>query len=185
MADRKYVFSWELLGNAEDGRPNMGELISIKAYRLMQFTFRDVLEAHYGAQQADRLFSEAGHLAGRHFFHNIIGDVKDFPGLVTAVQEAFCALKIGIVRIEEAQPPYERIVLTVAEDADCSGLPELDYEYCRYDEGFIAGILDAFTGQIYDVKEIDCWCTGDRVCRFLATMKNNTGCGHERRTTEI
>jgi predicted hydrocarbon binding protein len=26
--------------------------------------------------------------------------------------------------------------------------------------------VESFTGQPYDVKEIDCWCTGDRTCRF-------------------
>ena len=39
----------------------------------------------------------------------------------------------------------------------------------RVDElGFIAGLLESFTGKAFRVKEIDCWCTGDRTCRFRA-----------------
>jgi len=56
----------------------------------------------------------------------------------------------------------------VSEDLDCSGLPELDYEICSYDEGFISALLECFSGMKFIVKEVDCWCTGDRTCRFSA-----------------
>jgi predicted hydrocarbon binding protein len=79
-------------------------------------------------------------------------------------------MKIGVLRIESMTPGAEKIVLTVDEDLDCSGLPETDFEICVYDEGFLAGILENFTGKDYLVKEIDCWCTGDRTCRFTADM---------------
>jgi predicted hydrocarbon binding protein len=59
-----------------------------------------------------------------------------------------------------------RFTLTVAEDLDCSGLPFTDEVVCQYDEGFIAGILEAYTGKRFFAKEIDCWASGDRVCRF-------------------
>lgn len=75
---------------------------------------------------------------------------------------------IGILRVEEEDLSNGRLVLTVSEDLDCSGLPELSYEFCTYDEGFIAALLESFTGIRFQVKEIDCWCTGDRTCRFLA-----------------
>lgn len=42
------------------------------------------------------------------------------------------------------------------------------YEICTYDEGFISSLLESFTGMLFQVKEIDCWCTGDRTCRFTA-----------------
>ena len=75
---------------------------------------------------------------------------------------------IGILRIEEASLEDLKITLTISEDLDCSGLPELQYEVCTYDEGFVAGILEKFAGVRFEVKEVDCWCTGDRTCRFKA-----------------
>lgn len=33
-------------------------------------------------------------------------------------------------------------------------------------EGFISGLLSAPTGKQFSVKKVDCWCSGDRVCRF-------------------
>jgi predicted hydrocarbon binding protein len=58
------------------------------------------------------------------------------------------------------------IVLTVGEDLDCSGLPVTGETVCSYDEGFLAGVLEAYTGTAYNVREVDCWASGARVCRF-------------------
>jgi predicted hydrocarbon binding protein len=73
--------------------------------------------------------------------------------------------------MEEVDETASRIVMTVSEDLDCSGLPDLGYEACTYDEGFLEALLEGFTDKKYKVKEVDCWCTGDRTCRFLATMQ--------------
>ena len=59
-----------------------------------------------------------------------------------------------------------RFTVTVAEDLDCSGLPFTDEVVCQYDEGFFAGIFEAYTGRPFSAREIDCWASGDRVCRF-------------------
>jgi predicted hydrocarbon binding protein len=139
----------------------------------MQYTLRDVLERDFGAEEADRLFQEAGKLAGLHFLQNVLKDALHFHDLVSSMQVAFRELGAGIVRVEMADPPYDEIILSIAEDADCSGLPYLNYEYCRYDEGFIRGILEGFTGRSYFVREIDCWTMGDRVCRFHAKVQED------------
>jgi hypothetical protein len=62
------------------------------------------------------------------------------------------------------------LVMTVSEDIDCSGLPVRSVAYCDYDEGFIAGILHVYTQKDFKVKEIDCWGTGERTCRFEARL---------------
>jgi len=62
--DRKYAFSWDLLGDIELGRPDRGNATRLEVYRLMQFCFRDLREQRFGAQAADDVFCEAGKLAG-------------------------------------------------------------------------------------------------------------------------
>ena len=42
---------------------------------------------------------------------------------------------------------------------------------CSYDEGFISGVLSLYSGKPYTAVEVDCWATGDRVCRFCAEVK--------------
>jgi uncharacterized protein len=165
---RKYQFSWDLLGDIELGRPNLGNSVRLEVYRLMQFCFRDVLESNFGAEKADELFYNAGKLAGENVYKELLSDVSDFNEFVKRLQEILKELNIGILRVEEAHPEQGRFVLTVSEDVDCSGLPELDFEICTYDEGFISALMEGFTGKHFAVKEVDCWCTGDRTCRFTA-----------------
>jgi uncharacterized protein len=167
---RKYAFTWSLLGDIEQGRPHLGHSTRLEVYRLMQFSLRDVMESKLGAAAADEIFYEAGKMSGIHFNQNLIGKMPDFDSFVRKVQEVMREMAIGILRIEKADLETGTIILTVAEDLDCSGLPELDYEICVYDEGFIAGLLESFSGKKFSVKEIDCWCTGDRTCRFKAEV---------------
>lgn len=168
MQDRKYKFSWDLLGDMELGRPNLGNVTRLEMYRLMQFTLRDVVEAHYGTEEADKVFYEAGKKAGDAFYRQFLSGTEDIGEFVKKFQAALKEMKVGILRVESIAGEAEKLTLTIDEDLDCSGLPELDYEVCVYDEGFLAGILENFKGAPYLVKEVDCWCTGDRTCRFSA-----------------
>jgi predicted hydrocarbon binding protein len=171
--ERKYEFKWEDTVGADMrlARPNLGPSTRIEVYRLFQFTLRDILEQHYGADRADGLFREAGVLAGKSFFDKFLSGVRDVPGLAIAVQKAFNELGIGIFRVESADTGNDHFIFTVDEDLDCSGLPDTADVICVYDEGFIQGILESFSGRGFNVREIDCWCTGSRTCRFEAKAK--------------
>jgi len=166
---RKYEFNWELLGDIIEGRGNLGADISVAVYRLMQFTLRDAIEQKFGAEAADELFIQAGRKAGLEFYKHFIDPVSSVEEFVSKTAEVLKNQKIGILRIEEALLDEGVIILTVDEDLDCSGLPDLDYETCIYDEGFVAALLEGFTNEKWDAKEIDCWCTGARTCRFRVT----------------
>lgn len=170
MTSRKYEFSWELLGDIAKGRPNLGLSTRLAVYRLMQFTFRDVLEQRLGSEKTEEIFYEAGKLAGSEFYKNALPPAEDFNDFVKKLQTVLREEEIGILRVEQADLEAGSFILTVSEDLDCSGLPELGYEICTYDEGFITGILESYTGKSFKVKEIDCWCTGDRTCRFTAQV---------------
>lgn len=169
---RKYEFSWDLISseNISNARPNLGPTMRMEVYRLMQFTLRDILEQRYGAEETDDIFRNAGKMAGLAFFKNMMPETKDFGEMVAKLQELLQTLSIGILRLEEVDIDNGHFVLTVGEDLDCSGLPDTGMDVCIYDEGFIAGILEAYTGKSFEVREVDCWCTGDRTCRFVAKI---------------
>lgn len=169
--NRKYEFNWDVLGgDMKIARPGLGVETKVEVYRLLQFTLRDVLEERYGTKEVDAIFLEAGTLAGREFFKRYCEGVTDVPGLARIVQEQFRKLGIGIVRFEVADAQKMTFQLTVDEDLDCSGLPDTADHICVYDEGFIKGILDSFTGNNFTVREVDCWCSGARTCRFKAIL---------------
>ncbi len=171
QSERKYLFSWDLLGDLMLGRPNLGFSTRLEVYRLMQFSFRDVLEQRFGAEETDRIFYDAGYLAGRELHDHMIGRQDDLNSFIKKLQNVLKELGIGILRVEESDLESGSFVITVSEDLDCSGLPETGFEYCTYDEGFIAALLESFSGKEFTVKEVDCWCTGDRTCRFSAVVK--------------
>ena len=159
-------FEWTMLGKIDVGRPNLGQTTDVSVYRLMQFTLRDVLIKDFGVEKADRIFYRAGETAGRHFYENLITKRDSFGEFVAELQDVLKQLKIGILRVEKGDVENLPLTLTIAEDLDCSGLPVCDEQICTYDEGFIGGLLSAHTGKDFSVKEVDCWCSGDRVCRF-------------------
>jgi predicted hydrocarbon binding protein len=161
-------FDWSMIGNIGKGRPNLGNTMDVSVYRLMQFTLRDVLLKEFDVETADRIFYEAGKHAGKEFYKELVTRKNDFNGFIVELQELFKKLKMNIFRIEQADLEKMTFTLTLAEDLDCSGLPANDETVCTYDEGFLSGLLSEYTGKNFSVKEVDCWCSGDRVCRFAA-----------------
>lgn len=165
-------FKWDDIGDITEGRPNLGDMTLVAVYRLMQFTLRDVITREYGAEKAYHIFYQGGHLAGTEFCKNILDVSMNFNEFIADLQKKLKELSIGVLKIEDSDLSNMKFTLTVAEDLDCSGLPVSNETVCDYDEGFIAGIFEAYTKQEFEVKEIDCWASGGRVCRFQANAKN-------------
>jgi len=166
-----YRFKWQDLGDIEEGRPNLGPNTGVAVYRLMQYTLRDVLIVRYGVQRADEILKEAGKLAGSEFCKNVLNTTLGPDEFLAELQNKLKSFNIGILRIEAADLDKMKFILTVSEDLDCSGLPVVGETVCDYDEGFIAGILHAYSGKEFDVTEIDCWASGGRICRFAVNLK--------------
>lgn len=161
-----YDFEWKDLGNLEEGRPNLGGETAVLVYRLMQYTFKDVLSKEVGRDRTAELFVQAGALAGRELCRNVLDRSLPFAEFIADLERKLIDLKIGVLRMEQVDLENLRFVLTVSEDLDCSGLPLFGETVCDYDEGFIAGIMSEYTGKDFTAKEVDCWATGDRTCRF-------------------
>lgn len=164
----KLQFSWSDLGDIELGRPNLGNTTNVAVYRLMQYTLRDVIIKQYDPHVASKILYDAGKSAGFNYCKNVLNTSLELNEFVAELQESLKNYGIGILRVEKIDLENNKFVLTVEEDLDCSGLPLMNETVCDYDEGFIAGILEAYTGKPFEAKEIDCWATGDRVCRFEA-----------------
>jgi uncharacterized protein len=166
-----YGFKWQDLGDIEAGRPNLGLTSSALIYRLMESTLKEVLIRQLGREQADWVLKEAGRLAGSEFCAHLLDTKLAFPEFIAQLQARLKEFGIGILRVEKADLERLDFIITVSEDLDCSGLPVTGEMVCVYDEGFIDGILRSYTGRDFDVREIDCWASGGRICRFVASAK--------------
>jgi predicted hydrocarbon binding protein len=152
-------------------RSNLGDEIPVIVYRLLEYTLREELIEQFGKEAQVSVFRSAGYRAGTYFAKKLLDLTLPFPQFIAQLQKQVAEMKIGVLRVESADETTGKIVLSVAEDADCSGLPLLGETVCNYDEGFLAGILSTYTKTEYTAIEVDCWATGDRVCRFQAQRK--------------
>ncbi len=163
-------FNWDILGNLDEGRKNLGPDMPVLVYRLFQYTLRDVLSKRYGTDECVQILRDCGYLAGSELTEHLLDTTLNIDDFISQLKNTLLSLKIGVIRIEAFDRDTGNMSLTVSEDLDCSGLPVVGESVCNYDEGFIAGILDKYTKRKYNVVEIDCWAKGDRVCRFTADV---------------
>ena len=163
-------FKWENLGNIKEGRGELGEEMPVLVYRLMQYTMLDVLSKAFGNERANEFFRDAGSLAGTEFARNMLDLTVDFDTFLVNLKKLIEHLKIGVLQLEAFNADTGSVVLTVGQDLDCSGLPDTNENVCYYDEGFISGILGAYTGKKCEVREVDCWASGSKLCRFNGTI---------------
>ncbi|MBI0582984.1 MAG: 4-vinyl reductase [Methanomassiliicoccus sp.] len=166
MTTGNYEVSWNELGDIEEGRPSLGGSTSVIVYRLFQFSLRHVLEERFGIEQTDALLRRAGRLAGKEFAATQLDRSQGVEDYLSEVVEKMETLKIGVLRAEKVDLQSMEFMLTVSEDLDCSGTPVIGRPICSFDEGFIAGVFERFAGREFDVREIDCWATGAKTCRF-------------------
>lgn len=152
------------------GRENLGAELPVAVYRLLEYSFREELAGRFGREEQIDVFRGAGYRAGEFFARTYLDLTLEFSAFVSQLQRRLEEFKIGVLRVEETEEDTGRMVLTISEDADCSGLPAIGETVCNYDEGFLAGLLTAYTGKPYSAVEINCWAAGDRVCRFRAEV---------------
>lgn len=171
---RVYKFDWRFIGDIERGRPTLGNVCRVEMYRLFQYSLRDVLEAKLGTEQTDLLIYKAGFLAGSEFCKQYLFLSLPLDEFLKQLKDVLVEFNLGILEIEKVEVDDKsgpRLQLSMSEDLDCSGLPDIHHATCSYDEGFIAGILRTYTGSDFEVKEVACWCLGNQNCRFEASLR--------------
>ena len=175
LQGRKSITFEEYLRYDENSRGNLGEELPVLVYRMLEYSLREELCRRFGKDEQIDIFRKAGQRSGEYFARNMLHLDQPLNQFISELQAKLQELKIGVLRIESVDEETGRITLTVSEDADCSGLPVLGETVCNYDEGFLSGILSVYTGKPYAAIEIDCWATGDRVCRFRAEIVKSEG----------
>ncbi len=164
---------WDSIEDIDEGRKNLGEQMPVAVYRMFEYAMRDTLISMYDKEKMIEIFRAAGNKTGREFCNRFLNISLPLSDFLAQLQQKLIDYKIGVLRIEKFDEETGHAVLTVSEDLDCSGLPALGETVCNYDEGFLGGILETYTQKDYVVLEVDCWATGDRVCRFDARISSD------------
>jgi predicted hydrocarbon binding protein len=159
-------FTWTDIGDIAKGRPTLGEKTHVSVYRMFQYSLRHVLEKNYGKDTIKKMLVEAGRISGMAFCKHMLDTNLAPNDLLDLLKQRMEELGMGILQVIFADFKNLIFILTVSEDLDCSGLPDTGEATCHYDEGFIMGLLEMYTGRQFMVKETDCWSTGHWTCRF-------------------
>lgn len=168
---KELAFDISKLGDMEAGRSLLGDRMPVAVYRLFQFTLREVLNQKYGDGETFETFRKSGEMAGRAYANQYLNLTLPFDGFIENLKACLLLSKIGVLNVESVDEATGALVITVEDDLDCSGTPNLGSTLCQYDEGFIAGILYEYTKKEYSVLEVDCWGTGSDLCRFNVNPK--------------
>jgi uncharacterized protein len=163
---KEQLFNWNQIGDLQDGRPNLGPNTRVEVYRMLQFSMREVLVEELGDEGARKILFKSGHNAGWAFSEEWLNKELPFNKFLALLHSKLEEFNIGIMRVEKADMDTMNFVVTMSEDLDCSGLPVNGTTVCDFDEGFLKGVFGFYTGKNFQVKEIDCWSTGERTCRF-------------------
>ena len=67
MADRKPIQFEEYLKYDENSRENLGEKLSVRVYRLLEYSLKEELLRRYGKDEQVEVFRSAGRMAGEFF----------------------------------------------------------------------------------------------------------------------
>ncbi|MEY8282906.1 V4R domain-containing protein [Lachnospiraceae bacterium 50-23] len=170
LRDKKELALTDYMQAQVNGRENLGAEIPVAVYRLLEYSLREELTERFGKEEQIQIFRSAGYRAGTYFAEKYLDSSLEMSEFTAQFQKRLEEFKMGVLRIEKFDEDTGKMVLTVSEDADCSGLPLLGETVCNYDEGFLAGVLTSYTGKSYTATEVNCWATGDRVCRFRADI---------------
>jgi hypothetical protein len=158
--------SLRLLGDLQIGRPNLGNIMSVSVYRLTIYSIKSVLEIKCGKEIANEIIYDAGRLAGKTIYDNLMKNITSTQTLVDVLKNIFLKAKIGMLSVEKADDKKGIFVFNLSEDLDCSGLPEDGETKCSFDEGLISGVLMGHFKKEFQTKEIRCWGNGEKYCSF-------------------
>ena len=91
----------------------------VLVYRLLEYSMNDVLFKNFGIEKTDEIFRQAGYLAGCEFAKNALPLDADESTFVSTLAQTLETLKVGILRMEEAD--FEKIRSGRTSDRTCAG----------------------------------------------------------------
>ena len=121
MEDRSPISFEEYLQFNENGRGNLGDMLPVTIYRMLEYSIKEELVNNFGKEKQIEIFRKAGRKSGEYFAKNMMNLDQPLDSFLSELQRKLEEFKIGVLRIESIEEKSGKIILTVSEDADCSG----------------------------------------------------------------
>jgi len=149
-----------------NARPTLGTGVPVALFRALRVDgMMKGLDAAIG--DASTLVYSAGRTVGGPVGKAIAaeanGDLNAFLGGVVQVSKD---LGIGVVSLVPGSLAADGMTLRVDECVTCAGSENIGKKICHFEGGFIAAVVEGFTGKEAMTTETYCNANGDDACVF-------------------
>lgn len=149
-----------------NARPSLGGTVPVALFRALRVDgMMKGLDAAIG--DASTLVYSAGRTVGAPVGKSIAeqanGDLNAFLGGVVDVAQA---LGIGVISLVPGSLTDKGMTLRVDECVTCAGAESIGKKICHFEGGFIASVVEGFTGSSAIATETLCNANGDDACVF-------------------
>jgi uncharacterized protein len=150
----------------ENARPSLGATVPVALFRALRVDgMMTGLDAAIG--DASTLVYNAGRIVGTPVGKAIAeaagGDLNAFLGGVVQTAKD---LGIGVISLVPDSLNAEGMTLRVDECVTCAGGPVVGKKICHFEGGFVASVVEGFTGKNAVATETHCNANGDDACIF-------------------
>ncbi len=149
-----------------DARPNLGGTVPVALFRALRVDgMMKGLDAAIG--DASTLVYSAGRRVGAPIGKSVAGQANgDLGAFLGGVVNISRDLGIGVVSLVPDTLTDEAMTLRVDECVTCAGSEPIGKKICHFEGGFIAAVVEGFTGAPAIVTETHCNANGDDACIF-------------------
>ena len=103
MGDRSPISFEEYLQFNENGRGNLGDMLPVTVYRMLEYSIKEELVNNFGKEKQIEIFRKAGRKSGEYFAKNMMNLDQPLDSFLSELQRKLEEFKIGVLRIESTQ----------------------------------------------------------------------------------
>ena len=101
MEDRSPISFEEYLQFNENGRGNLGDMLPVTVYRMLEYSIKEELVNNFGKEKQIEIFRKAGRKSGEYFAKNMMNLDQPLDSFLSELQRKLEEFKIGVLRIEQ------------------------------------------------------------------------------------
>jgi predicted hydrocarbon binding protein len=149
-------------------RPHLGEEVPVMVFRAFRVFMGMYLDDMVGHKGAITLMQNAGRELGKEVGSSLKdGNIERYLGKVADfVRDA----KIGLLVPVDMRDNI--IVVALDECITCSGMPNIGKRICHFESGFVAGVVEVYTGKKVRAYETKCNAMGEGICEVAVELNH-------------
>ncbi len=150
----------------DTARPHLGATVPVALFRALRVNgMMTGLDAAIG--DASTLVYSAGRTVGAPIGKDIAAKANgDLGAFLGGVVETSKVLGIGVISLVPGSLTDSGLTLRVDECVTCAGAEPMGKKICHFEGGFIASVVEGFTGKPAIATETHCNANGDDACVF-------------------